>query len=407
MLRPSHEVQVPLKTGTPLKDDGALIVAPNATTDGGTGPVDGSVKPRILLVSAMFPLPKAKYSQEKYNEWMKNYLDTVTTDIYLYTTPELGPQFQALRHAGLTITIDTTYNSAFEIPPLKGKEIQYQRMEKNDRSRHGRRSANKTETYAVHNSKLFFLHSALQTVQAKGKRYEYAFWNGPASFKDQEHEYREWPFPDKVQQVWKEGSGLSGTKEEDLIFIPIFDMPHSSMSFWSETMGPIDSKFSEGTFFGGTPKAIDWFARTFYAYHDHYLSLEEFLGKDESLINSLFLLFPERFITVWHNDPQAPAYLALKRTSPEDSFLGQCGSVWHYYQFWLAHPSAQTAMRNLWIRNAIKWRLWGWWRHVDRTPCQETRVLDMKDVLRRRLGAGWNAPQRVAGVRIPEKVTWS
>lgn len=242
--QPNHGVELPLEnTKPPLKND-TLVVKPNATI-GDVGAVNN--KPRILLVSAMFPLPKTKYPQTQYNEWIKNYLDTVTTDIYLYTTPELGPQFQALRHAGLTITVDTTYISAFEIPPLKGKENRYELIQKKDRVHRGR-NVNMTQNYAIHNAKPFFLHSALQTMKSNGQEYEYAFWNAPTSFKYKEHEYREWPFPDKVQEVWKEGSQLSGTKEDDLIFVPIFDMPHITMSSWSEMLGPIDNKFSEGMY---------------------------------------------------------------------------------------------------------------------------------------------------------------
>ncbi|KDR69864.1 hypothetical protein GALMADRAFT_77116 [Galerina marginata CBS 339.88] len=379
------------------KADGTLADVP-----GQTEPITAA-KSRILLVSAVFPLPKMKYPQEKYDEWLKNYLITVTTDVYLYTTPEMGPQFQTLRKSGLKITVDTTYTTPFEIPPLKGKEELYLRIQKKDRER-GRRS-NMTENYAVRNSKAFFLDSAVRTLKAKGENYEFAFWNDAASFRNPEHQYRDWPSSGRLQEVWEEGSQLTGTAKEDLVFVPVFDAPHTTMSFWSENMGPIDNKFSEGSFFGGTPAAIDWFARTFYAYHDHYLSLEIFIGKDISLINTLFFLFPEHFITVWHNDPDAPAHLALHRTDPEDSFLGQCGSAWHYYQFWLSDTSTKEAMRDLWIRNATRWRLWGWWRSVDKTRCQDTRVLGVVDVLKRQLGAGWRAPGRM--VNVPDKLNWT
>ena len=93
-----------------------------------------------------------------------------------------------------------------------------------------------------------------------------------------------------------------------------------------------------GSFFGGTPAAISWFSRTFYAYHDHFLSLELFVGKDTLVTNALLLLFPAHFITVWHNDPSSPAHLELARppATPEEIatsnayYLGQCGSIWHY-----------------------------------------------------------------------------
>jgi len=151
-----------------------------------------------------------------------------------------------------------------------------------------------------------------------------------------------------------------------------------------------------GSFFGGHPNAIDWWARTFYTYHDHYLSSEFFVGKDQILINALLLLFPERFIAVWYNDPDAPAHLA----KGDGSFLGQCSDEWFYYQFWLSNTQTKESMRDLWIYNASKWRVWGWWRPKDTKRCEDTRMLTIKEVLRRTFGDEWKSPLR--RVEIPD-----
>ena len=158
-----------------------------------------------------------------------------------------------------------------------------------------------------------------------------------------------------------------------------------------------------GSFFGGPPKAIDWYTRTFYAYHDKYLSLDVFIGKDQAIANALLVLFPDRFITVWYNDPIAPAHLQLNRTVQE-SFLGQCDSERAYYQFWLADEGTQDRMRDMWIRKQDRWRWWGWWRPKDRMRCQSTRALAMKGVLRRPFGAGWQPPQ--ASLVVPSTLYW-
>jgi hypothetical protein len=387
----SQIVQVPLNTD--LSPDKLDVI----TTTPDTTPPTG----RTLLVSAVFPLPQSKYSTDDYHKWLQNYLTSITTDIYLYTTPELGERIKELRGPGLPITVDTNYSSPMEIPPLKGKEELYLRIQKKDRQRKNR-NTNSTDLYALRNAKPFFLHSAVQNLKENGVLYEYAFWNDAASFRRTIHSYQNWPSLGRVQSVWEEGSQVSGSWKEDLMFVPISDLPHPTMSFWTESMGPIENEFSEGSFFGGTFQAIDWFYRVYYAYHDHYLSLEIFIGKDQSLVNSLFFLFPERFFTVWPNDPEAPAHIALNRTSPEQSSLGQCGSLWYYYQFWLADSTTQDAMRNLWIEDAKRWHWWGWWRAVDATRCQETRLLALTDVLKRRLGAGWHPPGHSINVKERE-----
>ncbi|KAH9485789.1 hypothetical protein JR316_0002704 [Psilocybe cubensis] len=386
------------------------ISTPNTST-GVASDSDSGARPKgpsVLLVSAFFPLEKPRYPQSKYDAWLKNYLGSITTDVYMYTTPEIAPQFSAMRTEGLAITLDTNYTTPFDVPPLQGKEEMYMRIQKKDRERRGgRRGANVTDLYAVRNAKLFFLHHAIEVQQARGVKYDYAFWNDAGSFRSDEHAYRAWPAPEKVQEVLGQGG-----HDHDVIFVPIFDVPHSSMAMWTEAMGPIDSKFSEGSFFGGSLKAIDWLTRAFYAYHNRYLALEIFVGKDTSLLNSLMFLFPDRFVTVWHNDPDAPTAAHITPEPPSANsdqdpprFLGQCGSIWHYYQFFLSDAPTKEKMRDLWMQIATRWRWWGWWKSVDRTRCQDTRVLDVKSVLQRKLGAGWNAPGQ--GVSIPDRVIWT
>ena len=170
--------------------------------------------------------------------------------------------------------------------------------------------------------------------------------------------------------------------------------------------------FNTESFFGGPPRAIDWYTRTFYAYHDKYLSLRVFVGKDQATANALLVLFPDRFITVWYNDPKAPAHLQLNRTTTststttvQESFLGQCNSERFYYQFWLADEETKDKMRDVWIQKQNRWKFWGWWRRKDRVRCQSTRALAMKEVLRRLFGVSWEPPQ--ASNAVPSTLSWN
>ena len=105
-------------------------------------------------------------------------------------------------------------------------------------------------------------------------------------------------------------------------------------------------------------------------------------------MNALFLLFPDRFITVWMNDPIAPAHAGLLPILDE-GYLGSCGSEWYYYQFWLADERTRAEMRELWL-GWLRWKEWTWWR--ERQRCRVTRVLGMKGALERRFGFGWTPP---------------
>ncbi|CAA7260350.1 unnamed protein product [Cyclocybe aegerita] len=372
-----------------LQSDPIPIDTPKTPAEDTNIPPPAPTRSQVLIVSAFFPDPTSPFTKKDYDVWLPNFLGPLTSDIYLYTTPELEPRLRPLQGRNLTLTIDTTYASPLEIPPLKGKEEMYKRILKKDRNK-SRRSI---ELYANRNAKAFFLSDAVKRLEEEGRKYQYAFWSDAGSFRTQ-HVYREWPSLSRLQDLWEEGSKLAGTKAEDMLFIPILGTPHTSMVFWTENMGPIDNGVSISSFFGGSPQAIDWYARTYYAYHDLFLSLEIFVGKDQALINALLMLFPERFLTVWAQDPDAPAHLSLNRPKDKGGFLGQCGTERFYYQFFLSDNKTQEAMQRLWVEKASRWRWWGWWRWRDTEPCRTTRVLAMKDVLKRKLGEGWNPPRR-------------
>lgn len=150
-----------------------------------------------------------------------------------------------------------------------------------------------------------------------------------------------------------------------------------------------------GSFFGGQQSTVFWWEKYFYAYHNHYLAQHVFVGKDQTLINSLFLLHPERILTVWHGDPEAPAALYKPATtSPAESYhiLGDCGDPWYYYQFFLANEKEQDAMRSIWD---AKWEVdfWhkDWWTH-KRASCRMSRLLPMEWLLKRPFGEAWYPP---------------
>jgi len=163
--------------------------------------------------------------------------------------------------------------------------------------------------------------------------------------------------------------------------MPIWEAPGDALKSWTEQIGPVET----GSFFGGSHKAITWWRQAYYAYHDYYLfNRHVFAGKDQTIFNSLFLLFPERFITVWQYDRNAPNYINM----PEGP-LGKCGGTWWYYQFFVASGEEQDRMRNVWnppIRN------WTFQQTNKGKNCRLTRLLAMKDVIHRKFGRFWKHP---------------
>jgi len=364
-IRPRTSALVPLEITTESSIQNASISTPAP----------------ILIVSALFLLAGPKDSKSDHVSWLPRFLQSITTDIYFYTTPDLEPFVRRVR-GDLPITINTSFSSPFDIPPLSGMRTQYEEMHALDREK----PRHSPELYALWNAKPYFVNEAVKN--SVYKKYDFAFWNDAGSFRFR-HVYAGWPDAARIEEIWQDGSLVSGTKKEDLLFFPMRGLPHSSFKFWNEHLGPIYNEVSEASFFGSTPQTLEWWCRVFYAYHDYYRSLGLFVGKDEALINALFLLFPSRFITVWLDDPLAPAHLELLPLINEGA-LGSCGGEWYYYQWWVASASERTRMREIFDWNA-KWS-WPWWR--TRKTCRLTRVLGMQSVLERQFTAGWVAPVR-------------
>ena len=88
-------------------------------------------------------------------------------------------------------------------------------------------------------------------------------------------------------------------------------------------------------------------------------------------------------------DLDAPAHQDLQPLRGE-SALGSCGSLWFYYQWWLAKSAERSAMVTVWLK---EWRFnWDWWKTGN--ACRMTRMLPMLDVLKRQFGDDWTSPKK-------------
>lgn len=233
----------------------------------------------ILLVSAFYPLAKSKHTSADYDSWLKGFLSTVETHVYFFTSPDMEPAIRALR-GDLPITMNTTFDSAFSIPPLTGLEGRYEKMHEMDPEK----DIHNHHLYAVWSSKAYFLDEGIKNSLAAGQHYDYAFWNDAGSFRDGQ-DFLTWPDGVRISEIFEEGNWLTGTPKEDLFFQPVWDGPGKKLKNWKESDGPVEAGNSNsegklithvlrsrishlflGSFFGGSPKAIQWWSQTFYAY---------------------------------------------------------------------------------------------------------------------------------------------
>lgn len=198
---------------------------------------------RILIVTALFPLKRAKNGYDIYPTWVRRFLSEVTTDVYFFCNDENAESMRELRRPGLPLVIDTTFKTPFDTPPLKGLEKIYQQMHKIDRER----TYHSPELYAVWNAKPYLTDYATKLLASQGKHYDYIFWSDAGSFRE-DHVYKEWPYGPRVDRVWEEGAQISGVPKEDLLFYPTYNAPPARFVTWKPDDGPLDVQFSEGMY---------------------------------------------------------------------------------------------------------------------------------------------------------------
>ncbi|KZV95188.1 hypothetical protein EXIGLDRAFT_672383 [Exidia glandulosa HHB12029] len=339
----------------------------------------------VLLVSAFFPVSQSRHtgSTAQYRRWMASFLGQIATDVYLYVPPYLAPMAESLRPAEYKLYLNTSFATPFDVPPLlevgrDGFEAQLEL----DRERH----QHSPELYAVWAAKPYFVSAASRATRGNG--YRLAFWVDVGSFREGAHAYKHWPDASRFDEAVATTTPVA----EDSIFIPIDWAPPYWLEKWKAADGPADASWSEGSFFGGSMAAVDWYARTYYAYFNHWRAAGHFVGKDQTLMNGIMLMYPDRFATVWNRDPNAP-----KARSPRDTregLLGYCFDPWYYFIFYLAREDEKERMNAIWSE---EWH-WDFWR--TREACRDTRALSAHSVLKATFGQGWRPPNPT--LQIPD-----
>lgn len=139
------------------------------------------------------------------------------------------------------------------------------------------------------------------------------------------------------------------------------------------------------------------------SYHDYYIfKSNKFAGKHRIVFNGLFMLYPQRFITVWQYDREHDDFKNLPKAP-----LGECGEPWWYHQFFVASNSDREHMRTIWTPSYRRSP-----EFPDSPPaingeesnvCRMTRTLWMDDVMRRRWGSDWKPPRTPVDIDISQR----
>lgn len=183
----------------------------------------------------------------------------------------------------------------------------------------------------------------------------------------------------------------------------------------------------------GTQDSLQKLSSTFYIYHNYYTQHALFRGHSDSLLNSLILLHPERYFTVWPNDPElefedergrgvnslhnVDSSKDKESVRDGDRDIGNCGtsisssslsSSISYITYYFSSSQTRIQMQAYWntqsrfpnnLLNFSKINLkfwewnWAWWRAGKRSgECRLVRVKSLQWLLRRPFGEMWRTP---------------
>ena len=112
-------------------------------------------------------------------------------------------------------------------------------------------SYHNADLYAIWAAKPYFARAALAHASstpgglglASAGHYKYVFWMDAGTFR-REHVFRAWPDLRAVDAYWAAASAQSGTRPEDLVFIPLQIQPGSNSLHWTVADGPLDIDFA-------------------------------------------------------------------------------------------------------------------------------------------------------------------
>jgi hypothetical protein len=225
------------------------------------------------IVTSYFQLNQSKASHNKYVEWMKNML-IIDNPMVIFCDDKSDKIIQTLREGKLDKTkIIVTNFKEFYSYKYANHFLKHYDMDKEKHVGHN------MFLYMIWSEKSHFLKRAIEmdTFQS-----DYFLWVDIGCFRVPNNNYINWPDPVKIQTIDKNKVLLLLVKS----FTPdewqcnnIDKLP--SFQFENRIGGTI--------FGGGKDVLLKWHSK-YYDMLEHFISINRFIGKDQSIMNCVYLL---------------------------------------------------------------------------------------------------------------------
>jgi hypothetical protein len=227
---------------------------------------------QATIVTAYFRLNKSKASPEKYNAWMSNMLANPNPMVIF--CDEASREFIAEQRApfpSATLIVVTSFKEFYSYQYAMSFVKHYEK----DREQHVGHSA---LLYMIWSEKSHFLKRA---IEMDPFRTHYFLWVDIGCFRNAP-QTQQWPNPIRVaDQDIKKVLLLSVQPftSAELTCTDVYDLP---LFQFVNRIG--------GTMFGGGKTALLRWHDLYYSMLRHFVMIDRFIGKDQSIMNSVYLL---------------------------------------------------------------------------------------------------------------------
>ena len=225
------------------------------------------------IVTAYFKLSKSKASHEIYLGWMQNML-AIDNEMIIFCDPKLVGEIGQFRANKETKThIVPCQFSEFYTYRYVNYFFEHSKMDSEVAIGHN------MFLYMIWSEKSHFLKRAIE-LDPFGS--SYFLWTDIGCFRRPNTEYLNWPNPMRISSVPKDKVLLLSVvpfTDEELVADSLDALP----SF--KTINRIG-----GTMFGGGKEVLLLWHDKYYEMLEHFISIDRFIGKDQSIMNSVYLL---------------------------------------------------------------------------------------------------------------------
>jgi len=225
------------------------------------------------IVTSYFQLNQSKASHSKYIEWMKNML-IIDNPMVIFCDEKSEKIIYDLRYGKHDKTrIIVTNFEEFYTYKYANHFSEHFKMDKEHHVGHN------LFLYMIWNEKSNFMKRA---IEMNPFNTEYFLWCDIGCFRVPNANYIHWPNPAKIKKM---------DKDKILLLLVESFTPEEQQCNSKETLPSFQfSNRIGGTIFGGRNEILSKWHTKYYEMLEYFISINRFIGKDQSIMNSVYLL---------------------------------------------------------------------------------------------------------------------